>query len=221
MLDNLERIGRIVAAEGGVEQQAVLQNVVVFSCLDVAGAGGVIGVLVFQCVDDADRSGIAALLVSQDGSGVGEHHVVLGLQALVQAALLALRPGSLDVAVERGRRDLVEREPAGHLGVFVKAEAGIRLKGVDGVAVEEVAIGVDRGGGVEVVQGHVWLDSVGAAAGEKVVVEGDALGVGLTHAAIGKDAAPGDRHADAVHPKALAQLEVAIVTVIEVAGGLG
>ena len=71
------------------------------------------------------------------------------------------------------------------------------------------------------VQGHVWLDSVGAAAGEKVVVEGDALSVGLAHAAIGKDAAPGDRHADAVHAKALAQLEVAIVAVIEVAGGLG
>ena len=71
-------------------------NVVVFSRLDVAGAGGVIGVFVFQCVDDADCSGIAALLVGQDGAGVGEHHVVLGLQALVQASLLALRPGALD-----------------------------------------------------------------------------------------------------------------------------
>ena len=86
-------------------------------------------------MDDADRSGIATLLVGQDGAGVGEHHVVLGLQALVQAALLALRPGAFDIAVERGRCDLVEREPTGHLGVLVKAEAGIRLKGVDGVAV--------------------------------------------------------------------------------------
>ncbi len=149
VLDDLERIGGVVAAERGVEQQAVLQNVVVFSRLDVAGAGGVIGVFVFQCVDDADCSGIAALLVGQDGAGMGGHHAVLGLQALVQAALLALRPGALDVAVERGRRDLVEREPAGHLGVFVEAEAGVRLKGVDGVAVEEVAVGIKGGGGVE------------------------------------------------------------------------
>ena len=92
----------------------------------------------------------------------------------------------------------------GYLGVFVKAEAGVRLKGVDGVAVEEVAVGVERGGGVEVMQGHVWLDSARAAAGEQGVVEGNALWVGLAHAAIGKDAAPGDRHADAVHAEALA-----------------
>ena len=39
-LDAGERVGRVVAAEGGVEQQAVLQHVVVGCGFDIRGAAG-------------------------------------------------------------------------------------------------------------------------------------------------------------------------------------
>ena len=134
---------------------------------------------------------MTALLEGEHRPRVGEHHVVLGLEALVQADLLSQGPGALDIAIDGRRRYLVEGEPVRDLGELLKAIACVGLEGVDGGGVEEVAVGIEGGGGVEVMEGHVGLDAVGSAAGEEIVVELHALFVDRAHAAIGKDAAPG------------------------------
>ena len=217
----LEGVGRVVAAEGGVEQELVLQHVLVVGGFDVGGVVLVERILKLQRLDDADLALKTAVVEGQHGLGVGEHHVVLALESLGQMRLDATGEGALDVGVGGVRPDLVKGEPVGHLvGVLLKAEGGKVHKGVDGLAVEEVALLKEGQRRIEVMQRDKRLDVVLVALGEKVVVELDALGVDLA-GAVGEDAAPGDGEADAVDAKLLAQLQVDGVLVVEVRSGIG
>ena len=157
----------------------------------------------------------------QDCLGVSEHHVVLALEGLGQMRLNTAGEGALDVGVGRVGPDLVKGEPVGHLvGVLLKAEGGKVHKGVDGFAVEEVALLKEGERRIEVVQRDERLDVVLVALGEEVVVELHALGVDLA-GAVGEDAAPGDGEANAVDAELLAQLQIDGVLVVEVGSGIG
>ena len=153
--------------------------------------------------------------------GVGEHHVVLALEGLGQMRLDAAGEGALDVGVGRVGPDLVKGEPVGHLvGVLLKAEGGKVHKGVDGLAVEEVALLKEGERRIEVVQRDERLDVMLVALGEEVVVELHALGVDLA-GAVGEDTAPGDGETDAVDAELLAQLQIDGILVVEVGSGIG
>ena len=145
----LEGVGRVVAAEGGVEQKLVLQHVLVVGGFDVGGVVLVERVLKLQRLDDADFALKAAVVEGQHGLGVGEHHVVLALEGLGQMRLDATGEGALDVGVGGVGPDLVKGEPVGHLvGVLLKAEGGKVHKGVDGLAVDFAgAVGEDAAPG--------------------------------------------------------------------------
>ena len=58
----LEGVGRVVAAEGGVEQELVLQHVLVVGGLDVGGVVLVERILKLQRLDDADLALKAAVV---------------------------------------------------------------------------------------------------------------------------------------------------------------
>ena len=217
----LEGVGRVVAAEGGVEQELVLQHVLVVGGLDVGGVVLVERVLELQRLDDADLALKAAVVEGQHGLGVGEHHVVLALEGLGQMSFDATGEGALDVGVGGVRPDLVKGEPISHLvGVLLKAEGGKVHKGVDGLAVEEVALLKEGKRRVKVMQRDKRLNVVLVALGEEIVVELDALGVDLA-GAVGEDAAPGNGEANAVDAELLAQLQIDGVLVVEVGGGIG
>ena len=217
----LERIGRIVAAEGGVEQKLVLQHVLVVGGFDVGGVVLVERILKLQRLDDADLALKTAVVEGQYCLGVGEHHVVLALEGLGQMRLDATGEGALDVGVGGVGPDLVKGEPIGHLvGVLLKAEGGKVHKGVDGLAVEEVALLKEGQRRIKVMQRDKRLNVVLVALGEEIVIELDALGVNLT-GAVGKDAAPGDGEANAVDAELLAQLQIDGVLVVEVRSGIG
>ena len=218
---NLERIRGVVAPKGGVEKELVLQHVLVFSSVDVCGGILVQRILVLKRLDNADLAREPAALEREDGTGVGEHHVVLALEAFGQVGLFAAGESALDVGVGGVRPDLVEREPVGDVvRELLKAERGVVNKCIDGFAVEEIALFEQGEGRVEVVERDVGLDAVRSAALEEVMVVLDALGIDLAGSG-GEDAAPGDGEADAVHAKALAKLKVARVLVVEVACGVG
>ena len=217
----LEGVGGILAAERRVEQKLVLQHVLVVGGFDVGGVVLVERVLKLQRLDDADFALKAAVVEGQHGLGVGEHHVVLALEGLGQMRLDATGEGALDVGVGGVGPDLVKGEPVGHLvGVLLKAEGGKVHKGVDGLAVEEVALLKEGKRRVKVMQRDERLNVVLVALGEEIVVELDALGVNLT-GAVGEDAAPGDGEANAVDAELLAQLQVDGVLVVEVRSGIG
>ena len=217
----LEGVGRVVAAEGGVEQELVLQHVLVVGGLDVGGVVLVERVLELQRLNDADLALKTAVVEGQHGLGVGEHHVVLALEGLGKMCLDATGEGALDVGVGGVGPDLVKGEPVGHLvGVLLKAEGGKVHKGIDGLAVEEVALLKEGKRRIEVMQRDKRLNVVLVALGEEIVVELDALGVDLADA-VGEDAAPGDGEANAVDAELLAQLQIDGVLVVEVRSGIG
>ena len=220
-VDNRARAGRVIAAERRVEQEAVLKDVIVARRLDIGRALWIIGIFVFERMDDADLARVAAVLEGADSARVGDHHVVLGLEAFMQAHLLAERPGAFHVAIHGRCGDFVECEPMPDvIRVFLETEARVRLEGVDVRAVQEIAVGVDGERGVEMVEGDEGFDAMRSTAREKIMIECHALGIRLARA-FGEDAAPGDRDADPVHAELFAEGEVGIVAVIEVAGGLG
>ena len=129
--------------------------------------------------------------------------------------------GALDVGVGGIGPDLVKGEPVGHLvGVLLKAEGGKVHKGVDGLAVEEVALLKEGQRRVKVMQRDKRLNVVLVALGEEVVIELHALGVDFA-GTVGEDTAPGDGEANAVDAKLLAQLQVDGVLVVEVRSGIG
>ncbi len=178
-------------------------------------------VLKLQRLDDADLALKTAVVEGQYCLGVGEHHVVLALEGLGQMRLDATGEGALDVGVGGVGPNLVKGEPVGYLvGVLLKAKGGKVHKGVDGLAVEEVALLKEGERRIEVVQRDERLNVVLVALGKQVVVELDALGVNLA-GAVGEDAAPGNGEADAVDAKLLAQLQVDGVLVVEVRSGIG
>ena len=217
----LEGVGRVVATEGGVEQELVLQHVLVVGGFDVGGVVLVERILKLQRLNDADLALKTAVVEGQYCLGVGEHHVVLALESLGQMRLDAAGEGALDVGVGGIGPNLVKGEPIGHLvGVLLKAEGGKVHKGVDGLAVEEVALLKEGKRRVKVMQRDKRLNVMLVTFGEKVVIELDALGVNLT-GAVGEDAAPGNGEADAVDAKLLAQLQVDGVLVVEVRSGIG
>ena len=99
---------------------------------------------------------------------------------------------ALDVLGVGEADELVDGKPVLDLRVLAEAELSIADKRIDGVTVEPISL-VEKGcGRVEVMQGHVGLDTVAFAAGEELVVMGDALGDGLSIVAVGEDAGPGD-----------------------------
>ena len=217
----LEGVGSIVPAEGGVEQELVLQHVLVIGGLDVGGVVLVEWVLKLQRLNDADLALKTAVVEGQHGLGVGEHHVVLALEGLGQMSFDAAGEGALDVGVGGVGPDLVKGEPVGHLvGVLLKAEGGKVHKGIDGLAVEEVALLKEGKRRVKVMQRDERLNMVLMALGEEIVVELDALGVDFA-GAVGEDAAPGNGEANAVDTELLAQLQVDRVLVVEVRSGIG
>lgn len=86
--------------------------------------------------------------------------------------------GALDVGVGGVGPDFVKGEPVGNLvGVLLKAEGGKVHKGVDGLAVEEVALLKEGQRRVKVMQRDERLNMVLMAFGEEVVVELDASGL--------------------------------------------
>ena len=217
----LEGVGRVVAAEGGVEQELVLQHVLVVGGFDVGGVVLVERILKLQRLNDANLALKAAVVEGQHCLGVGEHHVVLALEGLGKMRLDATGEGALDVGVGGVGPDLVKGEPVGHLvGVLLKAEGGKVHKGVDGLAVEEVALLKEGKRRIEVMQRDKRLNVVLVALGEEIVVELDALGVDFA-GAVGEDAAPGDGETNAVDAELLAQLQVDGVLVVEVRSGIG
>ena len=129
--------------------------------------------------------------------------------------------GTLDVGVGGVRPDLVKGEPIGHLvGVLLKAEGGKVHKGVDGLAVEKVALLKEGQRCVKVMQRDKRLNVVFVALGEEIVVELYTFGVDFA-GTVGKDAAPRDGEANAVDAEFLAQLQVDGVLVVEVRSGIG
>ena len=198
-----------------------MQHVLVVGGLDIGGVVLVERVLKLQRLDDADLALKTAVVEGQYCLGVGEHHVVLALEGLGQMRLDATGEGTLDVGVGGVGPDLVKGEPVGHLvGVLLKAEGGKVHKGIDGLAVEEVALLKEGQRRVKVMQRDKRLNVVLVALGEKIVVELDTLGVNLTDT-VGEDAAPGDGEANAVDAKLLAQLQIDGVLVVEVRSGIG
>ena len=188
---------------------------------DVGGVVLVERILKLQRLNDADLALKTAVVEGQYCLGVGEHHVVLALEGLGQMRLDATGEGALDVGVGGVGPDLVKGEPVGHLvGVLLKAEGGKVHKGVDGLAVEEVALLKEGQRRVKVMQRDKRLNVVLMALGEEVVIELHALGVNLT-GTVGEDAAPGDREANAVDAELLAQLQIDGVLVVEVRSGIG
>ena len=188
---------------------------------DVGGVVLVERILKLQRLNDADLALKAAVVEGQHGLGVGEHHVVLALEGLGQMRLDATGEGALNVGVGGVGPDLVKGEPVGYLvGVLLKAEGGKVHKGVDGLAVEEVALLKEGKRRIEVMQRDKRLNVVLVALGEEVVVELDTLGVDFA-GTVGEDAAPGDGEADAVDTELLAQLQVDGVLVVEVRSGIG
>ena len=157
-----------------------------------------------------------------DGLGVGHHHVVHKLEGLVQAVLLAVRPVADDKAALGGRGNLVKREPVLDLGELGKAELGVLDKGVDRRARQEAfaAVLVKGLGRIEVIERDIGDNAGIVAGGKELVIESDALGVNLT-SAVGEDAAPSDGDANAVNAKALAQVDIDRIFVVEVACGIG
>ena len=157
-----------------------------------------------------------------DGLGVGHHHVVHELEGLVQAVLLAVRPVADDKAALGGCGNLVKREPVLDLGELGKAELGVLDKGVDGRARQEAltAVLVKGLGRIKVIERDIGDNASFVAGGEKLVIESDALGVNLA-GAVGEDAAPSDGDANAVNAKALAQVNIDRIFVVEVACGIG
>ena len=136
------------------------------------------GILKLQRLNDANLALKAAVVEGQHCLGVGEHHIVLALEGLGKMRLDATGEGALDVGVGGVGPDLVKGEPVGHLvGVLLKAEGGKVHKGVDGLAVEEVALLKERKRRVKVMQRDERLNMVLMALGEEIVVELDALGV--------------------------------------------
>ena len=217
----LEGVGRVVAAEGGVEQKLVLQHVLVVGGFDVGGVVFVERVLELQRLNDADLALKTAVVEGQHGLGVGEHHVVLALEGLGKMRLDATGEGALDVGVGGVGPDLVKGEPVGHLvGVLLKAEGGKVHKGIDGLAVEEVALLKEGQRRIEVMQRDKRLNVVLVALGEEIVIELHTLGVDFA-GAVGEDAAPGDGEANAVDAELLAQLQIDGVLVVEVRSGIG
>ena len=189
--------------------------------LDVGRVVLVERIFKLQRLDDADLALKAAVVEGEHCLGVGEHHVVLALEGLGQMRLNAAGEGALDVGVGGVGPDLVKGEPVGHLlGVLLKAEGGKVHKGVDGLAVEEVALLKEGERRIEVVQRDERLDVVLVALGKQVVVELHTLGVDLA-GAVGEDAAPGDGETDAVDAELFAQLQIDGILVVEVRSGIG
>ena len=219
---SLHGIGCIVAAEGGVEYPAVVDDVGHASCLAVGGVVGVEGILGLQVLDNADLALKAALMEGDDSLGVGHHHVVHELEGLVQAILLAVRPVADDKAALGGCGNLVKGKPVLDLGELGKAELGVLDKGVDRRARQEslAAVLVKGLGRIEVIERDIGDNASFVAGGEKLVIESDALGVNLT-GATGEDAAPSDGDADTVDAEALAQVDIDRVLVVEIACGIG
>ena len=154
-------------------------------------------------MDDADLARVATLLEGEHGACVREHHVVLALEALVQLGFFATGERTFGVMIGGVGPDLVERGPIRHLaGVFLKAKARVFNKRVDGVAIEEFPSFKKRERSVKVMKRHKGLYAMGMASGEQVVVELHALGVHLS-GALGEDARPGNRDANAVDAEAL------------------
>ena len=198
-----------------------MQHVLVVGGLDVGGVVLVEWVLKLQRLDDADLALKAAVVEGQHSLGVGEHHVVLALEGLGQMSFDAAGEGTLDVGVGGVSPDLVKGEPIGHLvSVFLKAEGGKVHKGVDGLAIEEVALLKEGQRRVKVMQRDKRLNVVLVALGKEIVVELHALGVYLA-STLGEDTAPGDGEADAVDAELLAQLQIDGVLVVEVRSGIG
>ena len=189
--------------------------------LDVGGVVLVERVLKLQRLNDADLALKATVVEGQYCLGVGEHHVVLALEGLCQMRFDATGEGALDVGVGGIGPNLVKGEPIGHLvGVLLKAEGGKVHKGVDGLAVEEIALLKEGQRRVKVMQRDERLNVVLMALGEEIVIELDTLGVDFA-GTVGKDAAPGDGEANAVDAELLAQLQIDGVLVVEVGSGIG
>ena len=188
---------------------------------DVGGVVLVERILKLQRLDDADLALKTAVVEGQYCLGVGEHHVVLALEGFGQMRLDATGEGALDVGVGGVGPDLVKGEPVGYLvGVLLKAEGGKVHKGVDGLAVEEVALLKEGQRRVKVMQRDKRFNVVLVALGEEIVVELDTLGVDFA-GAVGEDAAPGDGEADAVDAELLAQFQIDGILVVEVRSGIG
>ena len=219
---SLHGVGCIVAAEGGVEYPAVVDDVGHASRLAVGGVVGVEGILGLQVLDNADLALKAALMEGDDGLGVGHHHVVHELEGLVQAILLAVRPVADDKAALGGRGNLVKGKPVLDLGELGKAELGVLDKGVDRRARQEsLAVVLVKGlGRIKVIERDIGDNASFVAGGEKLVIESDALGVNLA-GAVGEDTAPSDGDTDAVDAETLAQVDIDRVLVVEIACGIG
>jgi hypothetical protein len=217
----VQRLLGVPSVKRGLQQEPVVEHVVDAGRLDIARCCGVVRVLGREGMDDADGPGMAQLLEGEHGTGVGDHHVVHGLEGQVEPIALATRPGALDVHVGHDGPDLVEREPVRHLGILREAEARVALEGIDGMLVEEVPLTVERIRRVKVVERHVRLHAPGATFREEPMVERHALGVGHGIVPVGEDARPCDGDADAVDAILLAEPQVLRIAVVEVTRRVG
>lgn len=159
-----------------------------------------------------------------DGLGRGQKTVVGGLVEDL-LGVLALLDGHAGVGPEEDGVvhvhlvvDLVEGHPVLDLAVVaLEAHAGEALEELDQLAVAEAAVGareVQRD--LEVAERDDGLDAVLEQLVEDLVVELQALFVGLELVALGEDAGPSDGGAEALQPHLGEQLDVLAEVAVEV-----
>ena len=176
------------------------------------------GLLALQRVHDADAARQAHGFIHVHGLRMGDHEVMLDLDGLADLERLVRREVARDVTVLRDGPGLVERGPFAHaVAVVLEADLCKVQEGVNRRTVQPVAVLEERQRRVEMMQRDERLDALGDALVDELVIVGDAL---LVHGAdaIRDDARPGNGDADAVDAEGLAEAQILLVLMIEVAG---
>ncbi len=137
--------------------------------LDIGGVVLVERVLELQRLNDADLALKTAVVEGPVLPWRGRASCLCShWKASARCALTPPGKGTLDVGVGGVGPDLVKGEPVGHLvGVLLKAEGGKVHKGIDGLAVEEVALLKEGKRRVKVMQRDKRLNVVLVALGER------------------------------------------------------
>ena len=169
----------------------------------------------------ADHGPWAQLMAQLDGQSAGHHLVMHGLihdlvKVLAREAVRDQRAAGNGVA-QHGVH-LVEGEPVFDvLAKALKADAGVLDKEVDHLAgCPAVEVGHKGQRRVIVAQGDQRLNAVGLALLEHILVEGNALFVGLFVPGVGEDAAPADGGTEHLVAHLGHQGDILFIMVIEV-----
>ena len=115
-----------------------------------------------------------------------------------------------------GRNRLVQRCEIIHfVPEFAEDKGGVICELLSGIAVQPAELLLQRIGKIPVIQRHIGHDSVLFQFGKHVVIEGDAFFVDLSRP-LRKQARPGQRHAERLHPEIAQNLAILAVTVVKI-----